>query len=913
MGLALASMALLTPVAAQPVPSSSPLESAGGGWTAQVSGTPAKLSAVSFSDPVHGHAVGEGGTILGTSDGGKTWRAEVACTTSQSCRASSPDRISGDLNGVSVPERSTGYVVGAGGTILATTDGGRRWVPQFACAGTSPCLASSPDRVTADLNGVSFADPSAGYAVGAGGTILATADGGRRWTPQSACQDRPLSGPVARARIDVSCTGESPDRIIADLRAVDSPMPSHAVAVGSAGFITRTENAGRAWHAVCAQPPCGGGSGVQIRDGEAVWVSEPRTHGGITADLTDVSFADTRTGRVVGAGGTILNTSDGGRQWKSEHACRNGGACAAAATDRVSADLLGVSHPDPGHARVVGRSGSAMRARPPSPWVSDMSGTTLDLEAISFPDANAGYAVGAQGAILKHDVPPPGPLVDSVSPSRGSTAGGTEVTITGSGLAGATHVNFAGVPAPDVQVRSDTQLTATSPILAPGTFAVTATTAGGGSAAHDGALFTSVAPAGGSWEPTSPCQTACAGRAVLLPDGRVLLAGSTALNSVPPETAAEVYDPSSGSWSPTATMLEARAGHSTTALHDGRVLVAGGRGPNPTPGSELEIETDLATAALYEPATSSWRRTAPMPTPRSDHTATVLGDGRVLVAGGQPSRAQLAENARAGRPFYVSDALVYDPTTETWAPAGTMVVPRILHAATRLEDGRVLVAGGSEGGGPSSAPAELYDPVVNNWTQATPLGVARNLPTTTLLDDGRVLVVGGADGQSKGLPFAELFDPHSGSWSPTAPLAVGRWKHTATGLPDGRVLVVGGSASTEVPVLPFVELYDPGQGRWQLVRSLPLGRQAHTAMLVDRTPCGDVCGKVLVVAGSDCHDCQLPATSAHLYSAPPLRRGSAAEGATWGPLVVAFVVALVVSGLAVVGLGTRLALRRRVR
>ena len=137
-----------------------------------------------------------------------------------------------------------------------------------------------------------------------------------------------------------------------------------------------------------------------------------------------------------------------------------------------------------------------------------------------------------------------------------------------------------------------------------------------------------------------------------------------------------------------------------------------------------------ALSASVSTEAGSWTETASMSVARGTLTATLLGNGRVLVVGGaQEFTTEL-----------------YDPPTGTWIPGGTLNVPRWLHAAVRLGDGRLLVAGG----GAYTPTAELYDPATNRWTPTGSMSVDRYDFTATLLRDGRVLVVGGYSLSSAG-------------------------------------------------------------------------------------------------------------------------------------------------------------------
>jgi hypothetical protein len=317
-------------------------------------------------------------------------------------------------------------------------------------------------------------------------------------------------------------------------------------------------------------------------------------------------------------------------------------------------------------------------------------------------------------------------------------------------------------------------------------------------------------PASGTWTSTGNMLTADYGfAATLLVDGRVLAVHNNSSGT------AELYDPASGTWTATGNMVTGHLWETATLLPDGRVLVAGGN-YNPL--------VDPVSAELYDPTSGTWTATGGMVAARIFHTATLLPDGRVLVAGGA---AAIDGKTR------LATAELYDPASGTWSATRNMNVARgnssQAFTATLLSDGRVLVAGGDVNGH-MLASAELYDPNSGTWTLAGSMKDGRQDQTATLLRDGRVLVTGGPSGPD-GSPTAsaELYDPNSGplgesgigSWSVTPSMAEARYDHTAILLSNGTVLVMGGfgkptlnpdTQQYELPVLSSVELYDPGSG-----------------------------------------------------------------------------------------------------
>jgi len=333
---------------------------------------------------------------------------------------------------------------------------------------------------------------------------------------------------------------------------------------------------------------------------------------------------------------------------------------------------------------------------------------------------------------------------------------------------------------------------------------------------------------GGTWAATGAMLEARYGiRATLLLDGTVLVAGG-ALNTDPYVLAsAELYDPSTGSWTTTGAMIEARYGYTATLLPDGEVLVAGGSttivGSSPFP---------LATAELYDPRTRTWTAIGSMATARTGHTATLLADGKVLVAGGVPAFGGDIPTSP------LASAELYDPGTKTWTAAAGMNEARDGHTATLLLDGKVLVVGG----GNSPASTELYDSRTGTWTAVGNLTEARSGYTATRLRDGRVLVAGGYG--AGWLSSAELYDPATGSWTATGGMIQGRASQTATLLPDGTVLVAGGAIEVTFnsDAMALAESYDPRNETWTATGSMSLARHSHTATLL-------LDGKVLVVGG----------------------------------------------------------------
>jgi hypothetical protein len=211
------------------------------------------------------------------------------------------------------------------------------------------------------------------------------------------------------------------------------------------------------------------------------------------------------------------------------------------------------------------------------------------------------------------------------------------------------------------------------------------------------------------------------------------------------------------------------------------------------------------------------------------HAATGLQDGRVLVTGGWYNLTELAE--------------VWDPASGSFEPAGSLSEPRAGHTMSLLDDGRVLVVGGPGGPGSDafSGSAELWDPATETLEPTGSLSGARAQHTATLLPDGRVLVIGGTDG-GRALASAEAWDPATGLFEPAGTLDQARAFHTATLLSDGRVLVTGGWDWATEPALASSEIWDPETQAFGPTGSLLQLREIHTATWLDD-------GRVLIVGG----------------------------------------------------------------
>src|SRR2546425_6047171 len=289
-------------------------------------------------------------------------------------------------------------------------------------------------------------------------------------------------------------------------------------------------------------------------------------------------------------------------------------------------------------------------------------------------------------------------------------------------------------------------------------------------------------------------------------------------------TATPVWAQAPGTWARIVDLNKARAEHTATLLPNGTVLIAGGKDVAGQPLTSVEI---------YNPVTGVYTAvSSPLPTPVWGHTATRLNDGTVLLAGG---------TGDGGLP--VNAAVLYDPATDTFAALDPLSTPSPRHTATLLRDGKVLIAGGTDG--PNAlASLEVYDPPTRTFSLApSALLTPRQDHAATLLNDGRLLVAGGSNSLGA-LNSAELYDPGGSTVSPAGPLNVPRTLASAALLLDGTVLLAGGQSAKDLD-LNTAEVYDPATNIFTLLPTLmSTARSGHLGVQLLHN------GRVLISGGT---------------------------------------------------------------
>ena len=334
--------------------------------------------------------------------------------------------------------------------------------------------------------------------------------------------------------------------------------------------------------------------------------------------------------------------------------------------------------------------------------------------------------------------------------------------------------------------------------------------------------------------------------ATLLYGGNVLIAGGYSIfsGSVTPFPSAELYDPVRATFSPTGNMTATRAYHTATLLPDGRVLIAGGYYFLADQGF-----TVASSAEIYDPARGAFIGTGGMATPRMGHSATLLNDGRVLIAGG-------VFNGRV-----IASAEIYDPLTGMFTPTGDMTIGRTGHIATLLPDGKVFIAPGDDG--PDYRTADIYDPVSGAFHAVNWHSSGSTAGSASLLPNGKVLFTlqpPEGDFDSK---LATVYDVSTAVFADTPPMEVASYWPSSTILSNGSVLLTGSNVGCEEGS-QGVEFYDAAAAAFFSLANMLAARSGHTATLLED-------GTVLVAGGNGTSGCPpLALASAERFTPPSI-------------------------------------------
>ena len=275
----------------------------------------------------------------------------------------------------------------------------------------------------------------------------------------------------------------------------------------------------------------------------------------------------------------------------------------------------------------------------------------------------------------------------------------------------------------------------------------------------------------------------------------------------------------------TGSMNSLRGGHTATLLNDGRVLIAGGTNVNNASGV-------MSSSEIYNPSPGVFAPGSSMNTVRYLHTATLLKDGRVLIVGGSNGTTALGS------------AEIFNPASGTFSLTGSLATARFYPAATLLPDGKVLITGGTPDSIAAFNSAEIYDPTTGLFTATAGLmNNARHNHTATLLNNGKVLVAGGMDSSYLMLNSAEIYDPATGTFTATGTMNAFRYTHTATLLNNGQVLISGGSDNNIA--YASSEIFDAFTGIFTSTGSMSVARYHHSATMLND-------GSLLIVGGANC-------------------------------------------------------------
>ncbi|BDA45943.1 probable Kelch-like protein 17 [Coccomyxa sp. Obi] len=332
---------------------------------------------------------------------------------------------------------------------------------------------------------------------------------------------------------------------------------------------------------------------------------------------------------------------------------------------------------------------------------------------------------------------------------------------------------------------------------------------------------------------------------VRLLDGQALLAGGLlALGTGadnPATNTTQLYNATSGSWAKTGEMTTPRTSFQMVVLQNGDVLAAGGCVDLYVIDPRCDTQ---ASAEVFSPSTGTWTPTGSMTTPRVFFQMVALPDNTVLAAGG----FEVVPPGTSGTAVFLNSSEIYDPMTGKWTSTGSMSTPRGAFQMVVLPNGTALAAGGTPDNLNTATPvslnsSEIYDPATGRWTATGSMLSGRVQFQMVRLLNGNALAVNGIDySTSSSLKSAEVYDYNTGMWSATGALydppgRTGRSSFSMVALPDGNALAASGYTQSttdpnDIQIVTTSEVYSPATGNWTETGPLMTGRTAFQMVVL---------------------------------------------------------------------------------
>lgn len=337
-------------------------------------------------------------------------------------------------------------------------------------------------------------------------------------------------------------------------------------------------------------------------------------------------------------------------------------------------------------------------------------------------------------------------------------------------------------------------------------------------------------------------------QAILLKNGNALiLFGSNGKT--------EVYNPETGKFTISGSMNQLRNDYTATLLKNGKVLIIGGinsgRSVNAS-NIKIGMPISIADTELYDPETQQFKYSGKMVIPRQQHTAVLLPDGNVLVAGGV---SYTVSNNKWSHKL-LSSAEIYDVKTGKFRPTGNMNWPRRFFSAVLLKNGKVLITGGKSDDEDVLYAAEIYDPKTETFTMTNGLNIARMNHNSIALPNGNAVIIGGQT-KNDGLKIPEIYNIQTKQFEKIK-MEIG---NNAIMLPDGKIFYasggIEGSFFAPTKITNISEICDMEKFICTDVGKLKEYRYAHTAVLLNND-------KVLVIGGYK--NSRTPLTSAEMFT-----------------------------------------------